>query len=84
MPNAIYVKTLFFRPEITSKYNLNNAPATMEQLLEFCRAITKPEQNQYGFDFRGKGYPTAFIDIVMTSFFDDIDPNCMYLKRMAN
>ncbi|HOJ88761.1 MAG TPA: sugar ABC transporter substrate-binding protein [Pseudothermotoga sp.] len=81
LPNAIYVKTLFFRPEITSKYNLNNAPATMEQLLEFCRAITKPEQNQYGFDFRGKGYPTAFIDIVMTSFFDDIDPNCMYLKK---
>ena len=80
-PNAIYVKTLFFRPEITSKYNITDVPKTMDKLLEFCRALTKPEQNQFGFDFRGKGYPTAFIDIVMTSFFDDIDPNCMYLKK---
>ncbi|MGJ8455064.1 ABC transporter substrate-binding protein [Pseudothermotoga sp. U03pept] len=81
LPNAIYVKTLFYRPDITSRYNLVDAPKTMDELLNYCKTITKPEQNQYGFDFRGKGYPTAFIDIVMTSFFNDIDPDCMYLTR---
>jgi len=81
LPNALYVKTLFYRPDITSKYGFPNPPKTMDELLQYCRALTKPEIGQYGFNFRGKGYPTAFIDIVMTSFFDDIDPNCMYLKK---
>lgn len=81
LPNAIYVKTLFYRPDVISKYNITPPAKTMDELLEHCRALTKPEIGQYGFDFRGKGYPTAFIDIVMTSFFDDIDPNCMYLKK---
>jgi len=81
LPNAIYVKTLFYRPDVISKYGITPPAKTMDELLEHCRRLTKPEVGQYGFDFRGKGYPTAFIDIVMTSFFDDIDPNCMYLKR---
>ncbi|AEH50886.1 ABC transporter substrate-binding protein [Pseudothermotoga thermarum] len=81
LPNAIYVKTLFYRPDILSKYGITEPAKTMDELLEHCRILTRSDKNQYGFDFRGKGYPTAFIDIVMTSFFDDIDPNCMYLKK---
>lgn len=81
LPNAIYVKTLFYRPDVISKYGITSPAKTMDELLEHCRRLTKPEIGQFGFTFRGKGYPTAFIDIVMTSFFDDIDPNCMYLKK---
>ncbi len=81
LPNAIYVKTLFYRPDVISKYGITEPAKTMDELLQHCGILTKPDKNQYGFDFRGKGYPTAFIDLVMTSFFDDIDPNCMYLKK---
>lgn len=81
LPNAVYVKTLFYRPDILEKYGIRSVPKTMDELMAFCKYITDPKNNQYGFDFRGKGFPTAFIDLVVTSFFDDIDPNNMYLTK---
>ncbi|MDI3517824.1 MAG: multiple sugar transport system substrate-binding protein [Thermotogota bacterium] len=81
LPNAIYVKTLFYRPDVLAKYGITDLPETMDEMLRECKQLVNPATGQYGFDFRGKGFPTAFIDLVVTSFFDDIDPECMYLTR---
>ncbi|SHE92199.1 carbohydrate ABC transporter substrate-binding protein, CUT1 family (TC 3.A.1.1.-) [Marinitoga hydrogenitolerans DSM 16785] len=81
LPHGIFVKTLFYRPDILSKYGFKNYPKTMQEMYDMAKKLTESGKNQYGFDFRGKGYPTAFIDIVVTSFFDDIDPNNMYLTK---
>ncbi|POZ93118.1 ABC transporter substrate-binding protein [Petrotoga halophila] len=81
LPHGIFVKALFYRPDILAKYGIESYPKTMPELYEISKKLTESGKNQYGFAFRGKGYPTAFIDIVFTSFFDDIDPNNMYLTK---
>ena len=81
LPNAIYVKTLFYRTDILEKYGIKKAPKTVFEMYGIARFLTRPEINQYGYTFRGKGFPTAFIDLIVTSFFDDIDPNNMYLTK---
>lgn len=77
MPNAVYVKTLFYRPEILEKYNLLTPPHSMGELMAYSKYMTDAEKTQYGFDWRGID-PVNFMDLVVTSFFDDIDPQCMY------
>jgi len=81
IPNAVYVKALFYRKDILEKYGYKEPPKTVEEMYEMAKNITDPSKNQYGFDFRGKGFPTAFIDLIMTSYFDDIDPSNMYLTK---
>ncbi len=81
LPHGIFVKDLFYRPDVLKKYGINSYPKTMQELYDDSLKLTKSGKNQFGFDFRGKGYPTAFIDIIVTSFFDDIDPNNMYLTK---
>ncbi len=49
LPNAIYVKTLFYRPDVISKYGITPPARTMDELLEHCRQLTKPEIGQFGF-----------------------------------
>ena len=78
IPNGVYAKALFYRPDILAKYGITQPPATMKELYNDCVKITDPAKNQYGFDFRGTGFPTNFIDIVTTSYLDDIDPSNMY------
>ncbi len=78
IPNGVYAKTLFVRPDVVAKYGITKVPGTMNELYDYAKKITDPSKNQYGFDFRGKGYPTAFIDTVVASFIDDIDPSNMY------
>ncbi len=84
IPNGVYAKTLFVRPDVVEKYGITKVPETMDELYQYAKKITNPAKNQYGFDFRGKGYPTAFIDIVITSFMDDIDPSNMYKLKNGN
>ena len=79
LPHGVFVKALFYRPDILEKYGFKSYPKTMPEMYDMAKKLRESGKNQYGFDFRGKGYPTAFIDIVLTSFFDDIDPNNMYL-----
>ena len=81
MPHGLFAKALFYRPDILKKYGLNSYPLTMQQMYDFARKLTLSDSKQYGFDFRGKGYPTSFIDAMVTSFFDDIDPDNMYLTK---
>ena len=81
IPNAVYAKTLFIRKDVLKKYGITNPPKTMLEMYGMARFITNPKKGQYGFNFRGKGYPTDFIDLVVTSFFDDIDPENMYLTK---
>ncbi len=81
LPHGIFVKDLFYRPDILKKYGINTYPKTMQELYNDSLKLTQSGKNQFGFDFRGKGYPTAFIDIIVTSFFNDIDPNNMYLTK---
>ena len=76
MPNAVYVKTLFYRPDIFARFNLKNPPSTMGEMMAYARYITN-RKDQFGFDWRGID-PVNFMDLVVTSFFDDIDPECMY------
>jgi len=79
MPNAVYVKALFYRPDILAKFGINEPPATMMQMVGTCESITN-KKDQYGFDFRGID-PVNFMDLIVTSFFDDIDPECMYKTK---
>lgn len=84
LPHGIFVKDLFYRPDVLAKYGIKEYPKTMQELYDDSLALTKAGKNQYGFDFRGKGYPTSFIDIIVTSFFNDIDPDNMYLTKSGN
>lgn len=81
IPNAVYAKTLFVRKDVLKKYGIEHAPKTVFELYGMASYLTNPRRGQYGYDFRGKGYPTDFIDLFVTSFFDDIDPNNMYLTK---
>ena len=76
MPNAIYVKTLFYRPDILEKYNILGAPRSMGEMMAICQYITNG-RDQYGYSYRGID-PVNFMDLVLCSFFNDIDPACMY------
>ena len=78
IPNGVYAKTLFYRPDVLAKYGITKIPQTMQELYNDCVKITNPSKNQYGFDFRGTGLPTNFIDIVTTSYIDNVDPSNMY------
>lgn len=77
MPNALYVKALYYRPDLFKDFNLKNPPATMGEMMAFAQYITDTEKKQYGFDFRGID-PVNFMDLVVCSFFDDISEECMY------
>jgi multiple sugar transport system substrate-binding protein len=79
MPNAVYVKTIFYRPDILAKYNIIGAPRSMGEMMAVCQYITNGK-DQYGFTYRGVD-PVNFMDLVLTSFFDDIDPLCMYKTK---
>lgn len=81
LPHGLFAKALFYRPDVLKKYGFNEYPKTMKELYDMGKKLTESGKNQYGFAFRGKGYPTSFIDAVVTSFFDDIDPNNMYLTK---
>ncbi len=81
VPTAVYVKTLYIRNDVLAKYGITKAPSTMLEMYGMARYITDPKKAQYGFNFRGKGFPTDFIDLVVTSFFDDIDPKNKYLTK---
>ena len=78
IPNGVYAKALFYRPDVLAKYGITKVPQTMHELYADCVKITNPSKNQYGFDFRGTGLPTNFIDIITTSYINDIDPSNMY------
>jgi len=77
MPNAVYVKTLFYKPDTLEKYGITTPPTTMDELMAYCTQLADADAAQYGFDWRGID-PVNFMDLVLTSFFDDIDPTCMY------
>jgi multiple sugar transport system substrate-binding protein len=77
MPNAVYVKTLFYKPDTLAKYNIETPPTTMGELMAYSKYLTEADKAQFGFDWRGID-PVNFMDLVVTSFFDDIDPTCMY------
>jgi multiple sugar transport system substrate-binding protein len=79
MPNAVYVKTVFYRPDILAKYNIIGAPRSMGEMMAVCQYLTNGK-DQYGFTYRGVD-PVNFMDLVLTSFFDDIDPLCMYKTK---
>lgn len=79
MPNAVYVKALFYRPDILAKYNILHAPYSMGEMAAISQYITNGK-DQYGFTYRGID-PVNFMDLVVTSFFDDIDPKCMYKTK---
>ncbi len=81
VPNAVYAKTLFLRTDVLKKFGITEPPKTMLEMYGMARFITDPTKGQFGYNFRGKGYPTDFIDLVVTSFFDDIDPENMYLTK---
>jgi multiple sugar transport system substrate-binding protein len=84
LPNGIYVKTPYLRKDILESKGITKMPTTMDDFYNLCLSLTKPDANQYGFAFRGTGFPTSFIDLIVTSYFDDIDPKCMYLTKSGN
>jgi multiple sugar transport system substrate-binding protein len=52
MPEFFYIKALFLRTDILKKLGVEAPPATMQQLYETAKKITKPAENQYGFAYK--------------------------------
>jgi multiple sugar transport system substrate-binding protein len=73
IPEFFYIKALFLRTDILKKLGAEAAPATMQQLYEVSKKITKPAENQYGFAFRGKGNPYKVSDFMILSDLPNID-----------
>jgi multiple sugar transport system substrate-binding protein len=73
IPEHIYIKALFMRTDVLKKLGIEAPPATMQQLYDISKQITKPAQNQYGFGFRGKGNAYKASDYMILSDMRNLD-----------
>jgi multiple sugar transport system substrate-binding protein len=73
LPEFFYIKALFIRTDILKKLGIEASPATMQQLYEMAKKITKPGENQYGLAFRGKGNPYKVSDFMILSDLPNVD-----------
>ncbi|HSB82339.1 MAG TPA: sugar ABC transporter substrate-binding protein [Candidatus Methylomirabilis sp.] len=78
LPEYFYIKALFLRTDILKKLGVETPPASMQQLYDLAKKITKPASNQYGFAFRGKGNAYRHSDLMILSDLPNLDPNRAY------
>lgn len=72
IPQSIFVKALFLRPDILSKYGIEGEPETFEELVDMAQKVTNPDKNQYGFAWRGKIAEMKFSDIFVSAWVAEI------------
>ncbi len=80
IPQSFFVKALFVRTDILSKYGVNVKTdfRTWNDVLKVCQKILNPSQNQFGWDNRGIGSPFIFPDTVAISFVNNVNPDDVY------
>lgn len=81
IPESIYVKALFMRTDVLKKLGVEAAPATIQQLYEVAKKVTKPAENQYGFTFRGKGNAYKASDYLILSDMPNVDVKRGYFTK---
>ncbi len=74
IPYGFFIKALFYRKDILQANNIP-VPQTMQELYEYSKRLTNPQQNKYGFAFRGGSSENSFSEIVIMSYVPNIDPN---------
>ncbi len=78
LPEYFYIKALFVRTDILKRLGIETMPATMQQLYEQAKKITKPAANQFGFGFRGKGNAYRHSDLMILSDLPNVDVKNAY------
>jgi multiple sugar transport system substrate-binding protein len=73
LPQHIYIKALFMRTDVLKKFGVETPPATIQQLYDVAKKITKPGENQYGFGFRGKSGAYKASDYLILSDMPNLD-----------
>jgi len=80
IPQNLFVKALYVRTDIVEKYGIDiNKIETWHDLLEVCKKVCNPSENQYGFDPRGSVYPTMQVDVILTSFISNLNRENPYI-----
>jgi len=81
IPQNLFVKALYARTDIAEKYGIDlNNLKTWQDLLDACQKILDPSNNQFGFDLRGKVFPLMFVELVVTSFVENLNVENPYLS----
>ena len=82
IPEFFAVKALFVRTDILSRLGYEvPQKMSMAELYRIATEITSPEDNQYGFGFRGKGSSFKISDSMILSDIPDINPANIYTTK---
>lgn len=66
IPYGVYERALFYRTDWFEEKGLE-VPKTWEELYETAVTLTDPEQNRYGYSFRGGSGTTGFLQMTILS-----------------
>ena len=86
IPSGFYQRCLFYRQDWLEEAGIS-VPSTWEELLAASRALTDPENNRYGYAFRGGSSGYQYIDTIFWSYIgvDKLaDPNAGYFLKDGN
>ena len=66
VPYGFYEKALYYRQDWFEEAGIE-VPETWEELVDAAIALTDPEQNRYGYSFRGGSMGFSYLDYITTS-----------------
>jgi multiple sugar transport system substrate-binding protein len=79
VPYGFYGLSLFYRTDLVEEAGFDGPPASWEELLEQASAIQDPEQNTYGYAFRGGQNGFANVVAAIEAYtIDDLDVEDAY------
>ena len=79
IPEFFAVKALFVRTDILSRLGYEvPEKMSMAEMYRIATEITSPDENQFGFGFRGKGSSFKISDSMILSDIENIDPDNVY------
>ena len=81
IPQSIYIKALFMRTDVLKKLGVDIVPSTMQELYAVAKKITKPNENQYGYTFRGKSNAYKSSDSMILSDVPNVDVTRAYYTK---
>lgn len=74
IPYGFYGLSLFYRTDLIEEAGFDAPPATWEELVEQAKALNTPEENSYGYAFRGgKNGNTNAVAIIEAFVADELD-----------
>lgn len=86
IPSGFYQRCLFYRQDWLDAAGIA-VPTTWSELLEAAQALHDPENNRYGYAFRGGSSGYQYIDTIFWSYIgvDNLaDPNAGYFLKDGN